>query len=272
MVDPLAQRLLLHHPLAAARMLERYPAEEVAPMFDGLSADSAAALLAHISPQAAARVLQRLPERQRADIFRRIRTGLAAQIAARMPQPEADTILQDIPLMHSTTIRNAMRQPPGTAGSIMRTDVLTLGAALSVADARDLARASTHALQPVLFVVDAMRHPTGVVDVADLWVAEEATPLARLTRPCPRPVAARMKLSLVLRESAWTTAIGLPVIDTGGRMIGILAQADLLRMAFDRRGAATSGSATLADAAMAFGELVWSAGAAAIEQAGGDRR
>ncbi len=272
MVDPLARQLLVHHPPAAARLLERHPAEEAASMFEELPVDAAADLLAHLSPQAAARILPRLPERQRADIFRRIQPGLAAQIAARMPPPEADTILHTIPLVHSTSIRNAMRQPAGTAGSIMHTDVLTLGAALSVADARDLARASAPALQPVLFVVDGMRHPVGVVEVADLWVAEDATPLARLTRPCPRPVAARMKLSLVLRESAWTTAIGLPVIDTGGRMIGILAQADLLRMAFDRRGTAASGSATLTDAAMAFGELVWSVGAAAIEQAGGDRR
>lgn len=272
MVDPLVQQLLVHHPLAAARMVERYPAAEAASMFDGLAVDAAADLLAHLSPQAAARILPCLPERQRADIFRRIPSGVAAQIAARMPPPEADTILHTIPLMHSTSIRNAMRQPPGTAGSIMRTDVLTLGAALSVADARDLARASTPALQPVLFVTDGMRHPIGVVEMADLWVAEEATPLARLARPCPRPVAARMKLSLVLRESAWTTAVCLPVIDTDGRMLGIIAQADLLRMFVDRRGAASSGSATLTDAAMAFGELVWSLGAAAIEQAGGDRR
>jgi magnesium transporter len=272
MADPLARLLLVQHPLAAARILERYPAEESASMFEGLAEEAAAELLAHMPPQAAARIVHLLPERQRLDVFRRIQSGLAAQIAARMPQPEIDAILQAIPLMHSTSIRNAMRQPPGTAGSIMRTDVLTLGAALSAAEARDLARAATHALQPVLFVVDGLRHPTGVVDVADLWVAGEATPIARLARPCPRPVAARMKLGLVLRESAWTTAACLPVIDADGSMLGVIAQGDLLRVAFDRRGAAPSGSATLTDAAMAFGELVWSVGAAAIEQAGGDRR
>ncbi|MEZ5444771.1 MAG: hypothetical protein R3F45_03170 [Gammaproteobacteria bacterium] len=272
MIDPLARQLLVHHPLAAARILERYPAEESASMFEGLVGDAAAELLAQMQPQAAARILQRLPERQRTEVFRRIQSGLAAQIAARMPQAEVDSILQAIPLAHSTSIRNAMRQPPGTAGSIMRTDVLTLGAALSAAEARDLARAAKHALEPALFVVDGLRHPTGVVDVADLWLAEETTTIGRLARPCPRPVAARMKLGLVLRESSWTTAVCLPVIDTDGSMLGVIAQADLLRVAFDRRGAAPSGSATLTDAAMAFGELVWSVGAAAIEQAGGDRR
>lgn len=272
MPDALARQLLVHHPLAAARILERYPAEESASMLDGLAGDAAAELLAQMPPQAAAQILQHLPERRRTEVFPRIQAGLAAQIAARMPQPEVDSILQAIPLVHSTSIRNAMRQPPGTAGSIMRTDVLTLGAALSAAEARDLARAAKHALLPVLFVVDGLRHPTGVVDVADLWLAEEATPIAEVARPCPRPVAARMKLGLVLRESTWTTAACLPVIDTDGSLLGVIAQADLLRVALDLRGAAPSGGATLTDAAMAFGELLWSMGAAAIEQAGGDRR
>jgi hypothetical protein len=64
----------------------------------------------------------------------------------------------------------------------------------------------------------------------------------------------------------------VPVIDSDGSMLGVLTQSDLLRLTLGRIGIVGSGSATLTDAAMAFGELVWSVGAAAIEQTGGDRR
>jgi magnesium transporter len=272
MADELIRQLLVHHPQSAAQTLERYPADEAASMFAGLAGHEAANLAGHMPPLFAARIVERLPARQRSDIFNRLPSGQAAQIAARMPREVVEALMHTLSLLQSTSIRNAMRFPDGTAGSIMRTDVLTLSLPLTAGEARNLARAAPQALQAVLFIVDSQRHPNAVVDISDLCLAEDATPLSALTRPCPRPVAARMRLNLVLRESAWSTIACVPVIDSDGSMLGVVMQSELLRLTLGRIGIAGSGSATLTDAAMAVGELVWSVGAAAIEQTGGNRR
>lgn len=227
----LGRRFLLDHPRDAARALEALPRPEAAAhtaaLGEGgilalvrtwplLAADAGAELLTLWPPALAAAVLAEVPPR-------------AACAALRQLDDEArQARLAALPATVATELKTLLAYPADAAGAMMDPRVPALRQAQSIGEALARLRGVKPRGLRELFVVDDDGLLVGRVEIQDLAVRPDATPLADITQPL---LAVAQELDP--RED-WVDRLvqqpitEMPVVDLDGRYIGVIRQTALM--------------------------------------------
>ncbi|EKE45712.1 divalent cation transporter [Oceaniovalibus guishaninsula JLT2003] len=219
---------------------------------DTAHASDLAAWLETLPRDAALERLARLPLPRRADAFGYLRIATqrdlarllpAADLAAIVVEMDADDradlfkalsagerqrILPMLPPEDRDDIRRLSAHDEGTAGAIMTSDFVTLDPAMTAADAIAALRLSAADAETIYrsYVLDGDGRLVGSVRLHRLILAAEDAPVAAIMESVPVSVGPLTDQEEVARAIARYDILAIPVVETDGRLVGIVTHDD----------------------------------------------
>jgi magnesium transporter len=258
--ERLSLALLSRHPSDAARVLERLSRADIVALCSETPATAMAPVVARMDQVQAAPVLMELALEQAAEIVAELDPPIAGLLLRRLPESTRAALLERLPRGVATRLRDVLRYGAGTAGALCDPAVTTVAVDLTVAEVVAAVREAGHAYYYV-FVLDRDQRLVGVLNLRDLLVAAPDATLADLSRSDVLRIQGSAGIAAVLAHPAWQELHALPVVDPEGRFLGLLRHSTLRRL---ERELQTPLSQAAVGMAAEFGELLWSAGGAAL--------
>ncbi len=207
-------------PGAAARVLSALPFETAVPVLDDPELENRLAIMRVLDAHTCGRLLAAMSGDQQAELFRE------------MPEEERERLLPTLHPKAQDALRLLLKYPPESAGGIMTTEFLSVPTTWTVEEALQLIRRVGGAKETVyaVYVVDptsgALRH---VVSLRELMLSERSRHVVEVA-------SARKVLTVTPRTDREDVArliskydlLAVPVVDTDGRVLGIVTVDDVI--------------------------------------------
>jgi magnesium transporter len=207
-------------PEAAARVLSALPFETAVPVLDDPELENRLAIMRVLDAHTCGRLLAAMSGDQQAELFRE------------MPEEERERLLPTLHPKAQDALRLLLKYPPESAGGIMTTEFLSVPTTWTVEEALQLIRRVGGAKETVyaVYVVDptsgALRH---VVSLRELMLSERSRHVVEVA-------SARKVLTVTPRTDREDVArliskydlLAVPVVDTDGRVLGIVTVDDVI--------------------------------------------
>lgn len=223
--------------------LEALSAAEVVHALSKLASEERSRLLALLTPEDAADVIEDVPESQAVDllgdlqpseaaaIVDELRSDLQVDLLTGLDDEDSEAILGQMDDVEASDVRQRLDYAPDTAGGLMLTEYLAFPEHLTVADVVDDMRQhgeeySDYNVQ-YTYVVDAQGRLTGVVPMRGLLLARRQRPLSQLMIGNPLNVSTDADLDELIEFFDNHGFLGVPVVDTGGRLAGIVHRREI---------------------------------------------
>jgi len=201
------------------RLLTRLRPDDAADLIETLPDPQAAEIVERLEPTAAARIVHELPSDERADLI------------GDLPEPEAKAILEALPPAEADQVRTMAEYPADTAGGLMVTEYLSFLEDRTVADVvSDLRRgADRYADYDVQYAYVTNRSGclVGVLRLRDLLLAPELQGICNLMILAPVTVSDTSDLDELRAFFEQHNFLGVPVVDSGGRLLGVIHRASV---------------------------------------------
>ena len=209
----------LDHPTAVA-VLEAMPFEFAVHMFDEAGLDHPHEIIALLPEGLAEAILGDISADRRVDIFRKLSEGDRQRLAKGLTEDVEKSLAQ------------LLTYPRSTAGGMMTTEFLTLPPDMRVEDAlrhiKEVAR-EKETIYSIYIVDPATQRLIQPISLRDLIMAEPQAPVGSIV---PRrepltvsPLADRIEVSALISKY---DLLALPVIESSGRLIGIVTVDDVI--------------------------------------------
>ena len=240
-----ARRRLLQRwslrPEQIAGLLEQATDAETPDLLDSVEADpdAEAAAFELLVPSHAGRLLGTRPDREIAAVLTLMRADTAAHVVAAMPPERQGRVIQTLTPDARGAVSAMLGDRPGTAGTVMRTDIFAAPVTADVESTRrhvvdqdrlDIPRRGS------VYLVDGHRRLAGVVTTAALIAAPAGGRLTALADVDPVAVRADAGLVDVAELMADRHLVAVPVVDHTGAVLGVVTADDVLGvLTVDRR-------------------------------------
>ncbi|MCS7033493.1 MAG: magnesium transporter [Phycisphaerae bacterium] len=225
--------------------------------FSHLPLERQARLIATHSPSEAADVLEAMPSDDRVDVVQELDPEVREHVLSQME----DRLRRDVEKLEA--------YEEGTAGSVMSTDVATLRADMTVDEAVARLRELAASKETIYYnyVVDNEGRLLGIVSLRDLVTAPAGSILREVMNEKIVSVSVSDPMEQVAQKIREYDLLAMPVIDSTGRLAGIITVDDVLDVAeeeatedFHKLAATGLGGASLKEAGLWFlyrRRIVW---------------
>jgi len=241
----LAHALLEHYPDEAAALFETARPVEAVALLGAKSSELAVSVLKRLTPRVGAGVLAELGPQSARRLIPELNPNRVAAMMGQLDPEERERALSALDASFAKELRALAEYPPDTAGALMdpratafRPDTPVVEVVRRIRSLRD------RRIQDV-FVVDAEGILGGSVSLEDLLLADHGARLDGLIRSEPISVQAIASREEVAEVLAAHRLGSLPVVDFGGRLLGVLRQRELVQAAEER---ATASAVTMVGA------------------------
>jgi len=223
---------------STCRRIARLPVGEIARLTNALPYLHAAELLGFLPPRVAAEVLEVLPGPRQLQVFEELDDGYASQLLAVLaPDTAADLLarldpeaardrLRHLPDGRRRLVAELLQYPENTVGAAMTNDMVLLPRTATVAEAYPLLQRSLASPSFVYYayVVDTLdsRRLCGMVTLRQLLTADGTAVLHDIMHPYLAVLDPLSALNPACQEVIDYRVQALPVVDSGGRFLGIL--------------------------------------------------
>ena len=228
-LDP---RRLAHTPsVAIAEAIARLDVEERRNVLRTLSTQQASDILSEMDPDASAEVVGAMREGRAVRILENLEPDDAADLVEELDSHDRDRLLDRLPSKTAQTVKELLSYDPDTAGGIMTPVVATIPAEGLVDEAIRLLRTLSSKLDTLyyLYVVDDEHRLQGVISMRQLLIASPDRKIRDIMKTDLQGVCTPDKdREAVARDMARYNLIALPVVDNGGRLLGIVTHDDVL--------------------------------------------
>ena len=232
------------HPAAAARVLEGMAAADAAAVFERSPARLAAPVLAAMLPKPAADCVDLMTDERALELLTPLSTQAIVALLRGMAQQRRGRLIAGLPTTASLASALLLGYAQESVGAWSDPDLIALSADTPAGEALEKLRASEAPLAAV-YIVDAERRLGGVVTLPALLRAAPTSSLASVMQRPPVLLQAQSALAEAATHPAWEQTSALPVVDPGGRLVGVMTHDALLR-AVRRAAPPPPGAATLA--------------------------
>ena len=238
------------NPRRISRIRRLKPAQ-IADIIEDASRDEQDLLLArvHTDPELEANVFEELDDHSQAKLLKargdsdiaellsRMRADDAADAIMDLPQERRQTVLRLLPQPQNTKVLTLLGYNHATAGGLMGTDFLALYEGQTVADAVQMVRAATTKQPEALTSIHSLHSDgrlTGTVSLVRAIQLDPTTLLRDAADAQTISAAPEDDIIAVVTRMADFNLLSLPILDPGGRMLGIVTVDDALEAAIPR--------------------------------------
>jgi len=199
-------------------LLGLLPADEAAGLLRELPVAEAAQSLATLTPERAAALLEHFPSNEQADLLAEL-------------EDKAPAVIALLPSETATRVRQLSQYRPDTAGGLMVAEFLVYRQDLQVADVVDDLRAHAQKYSRLdvqyAYITDDSDRLIGVLRLRDLLLLDRNDPVRKAMVPDPLRVTPEASLDDLLRLFDRHPFLGVPVVDSGDRMLGVVLRVDV---------------------------------------------
>ncbi len=227
-VAALSRRYLLDYPREAARQIEKMAPADAAQLLQRQPANALVRVWQAMTTDAASAALRELPPAQVRQLLTECEPAAAAAALAQFDEPVRGQVLGQLDKQVAEELRELVEYPDHVAGRMMDPRVTPLRADITVGQALTRLKAIKSRGLREMFVVDEQMKLVGRVEIQDLAVTDDATPLAEVMRPLlamANDLDPREEFMERLQNRPITE---LPVVNLDGRFVGVIRQAVLL--------------------------------------------
>ncbi len=218
------ERLADMHPSELADILEDLAPAEREAVFGSLDEEVAAEALEEVEPKLQKALLEKLDEEKIADIVEEMDPGAAADLLAELPEEQSDAILEEMEPEERHEVEELLEFDERSAAGCMTTDFVYLGTEATVAQAVQSLRTFDGDPETVteVYLLDDKRVLHGSIPLARLVMAQPESRLNLLAEPRVLSCPAEMRQDDVAELFDKYNLHALPVVDTQGRMVGVV--------------------------------------------------
>ncbi len=192
--------------------------------------DFAAEVLSLLPEDSVRQITLDMTEEYVADLLDRMELDDATDIVRMLPDDVRARVIAEMDDEGLEDMRQLLAWPAETAGGIMSPeffsmpDTATCGAAI-----RALQKSSDEfAYVHYVYVIDGTEHLVGVASLRNLVARPSNTPIAAIMTPDPITVGPRQDQEEVARYVARYDLLAIPVVDSDGRLLGIVTVDDVV--------------------------------------------
>ena len=198
--------------------LTQYDRELAAASLSEFGVEEGLDLLHTLSPEGIAGVLQELPSDD------------AALFVEKFPMEIRERLLDLMKIEASTDVQELLSFAEDTAGRIMTPDVFALNEELTVGEAVSAIQKASNDIELVfyLYIIDDRNHLVGVVSLRQLLLVPPTTPLRKIMSSDVISVRTETDQEEVARIVARYNLLGVPVVDTENKLVGVVTVDDVL--------------------------------------------
>jgi magnesium transporter len=231
-LNVLKEKLSDIHPVDLADILEELDSSQRAMLLDGLDTEQASDTLEEIDPAVQRDIVFALSKQRVAQLIGDMTPGQAADIVSVLPADDKRAILRLLEPALATKIEDIVEQQDTAILNFATSNFLKCPPEMTVQDARTKFRRQAKEMDVVMYfyVVDKSGKLLGVLDIRDLFMAEDSAVLKDLMVESvislnpgdPMKRAADMFLRYGFRA--------LPIIDEDDRILGVVPYRDVMNL------------------------------------------
>jgi len=229
------EELLKLHPADLADQLQRLPEEQAGVLLRQLPDETAAAVLVEIEEEKLSDLLAVLPTAQLSVLFQQLSAVDTVDLLPHLPASRRREALAAISPDRAAEVKALMRYAEDTAGGIMDNRFIALRDDMTVEQVRELlrARAEKERIEDIayLYVTDAQGRMVGIVSLRDLVFRRAERRIGEIMNRDVKFLRATDDQEEVARQFEHYHYLGLPVLDTENRLVGVVKASDALAIA-----------------------------------------
>lgn len=217
---------------------------DIADLIESLSDDQRRTLMAAIDHESIPEVLSYLDETVRESLLDALEPEQVANVITQLDSDDAvdlietlepedqREVLDAVPAEERAQLEDALQYPEDTAGRLMQRELVKVPVGWTVGNAIDFSRSDVDLPSDFynLYIVDAEGKPQGSIPLSRVLRSGRETPLVSLMDRDLRLVPAVMDQEEVAFLFRKYGLIAAPVVDNGGRLVGVITFDDAVRV------------------------------------------
>ncbi len=220
---------LRRHPGEAADLIDRLPVQSLLGDLAGLDPSALAQTLDYLSPVKAAAVFARLPTEQQAGILEKAPPRLTIALLSELEETDSEALLARLAPAVREDITRLASFPENSAGRLMDRLFRGFPKDMLVAEALKRLRESDIRRARSIYLVGPENTLIGRVDMQDLAFAEPEARLGDFLHPIEDSVDAMAPREDVVKLLDRYRLDSVPVVDTEGRLMGVVRYTSLFQ-------------------------------------------
>ena len=220
----------LHPATVAEALADNFPVEEVWRILGHTNIANQAAIFEYFPLEMQVEMVEGTGRQHMADLIEEMSADDRADLLRRLSKPVAESLLRLVDEADRRDIATLTKFDEDTAGALMTTDYAWLPDHITAGEALDRLRLQAPDTETIyyVYVVDAQRKLLGVVSLRDLILK----PRSAVVRDFMEKEIATVKVTddreKVANEVAHYDLLAIPVIDSEGRLVGIVTHDDVM--------------------------------------------
>jgi magnesium transporter len=224
----LAYAFMRSHPADAAQVIEAVAPAEAAALFAAAPVRLGAAVLAAMLPAVAARAVDALEDERAMALLGSLRTPAAVLVLRHIDEPRRARLIAGLPTASAIASRLLLGYPEDSVGAWADPHVLAFSGETRAGAVLDRVRRADAPAERI-FVVGNGQRLAGWLTLARLLRSPDGAPLDSLMSRADAVLAAQTPLAGALDHPGWLEHSALPVVEAGGRLLGLLTSDALAR-------------------------------------------
>ncbi len=226
------ERLHEIHPADLAQLMEDLDRDERLEVMTALGHEAAAEALAEADPGVQTDVMKSLPSAVAAGILDEMAANDATDVLTDLPPLRAEELINLMGVEEAQEVKELLKFPEGTAGSVMTTEFIALPEGLTAEQTLQRLRKRAPEAEHVyyLYVVDTAGHPVGVLPLRGLIVARPEQPISEIMTRAVMTLSANDDLETVAAALTKYDLLALPVLDAAHQLVGVVAVDDVMEI------------------------------------------
>jgi CBS domain-containing protein/sporulation protein YlmC with PRC-barrel domain len=218
------------HPADIADIISKVPHEQGMALFKGLDPNVAAEALHELEPKVQKAIIDSLGKDHASEIVERMPPDEAADLLADLTSDKAKEILESIQKDGAQDIQELLAHEEDTAGGLMTNQFIAYPPELKVQDAIEKFKIDAHSIETVyyIYVVDKEERLVGVTSLREMLLASPNVPLSEIMETKLKTVTPEANQQVVAEIISKYNLLAIPVVDTGGRLLGIVTIDDIM--------------------------------------------
>ncbi len=224
------ERLREIHPADLGQLMEDLDRDERVEVMTALEHEAAADALAEAEPDVQSDVVKSLPSELAADILEEMSPDDATDVLTDLPDEKAQELIGLMEAEEAKDVRELLKYPEGTAGSVMTTEFIAFAETLTVDETIQRLRGAAPEAEQIyyLYVVDAQQRLVGVLPLRALITSPPTQRIGDVMASGVVYLSVTDAVETVASALTKYDLLAMPVLDESLRLAGVVTVDDVM--------------------------------------------